>query len=208
MKAGDLCPIIIIGSSTGGPHALEKIFSRVSRVPSAIVIVQHLSHSFVPLLRTHIHEVCSAPTVIPSEGDPISTGTIYIAPGGRHLLIRNNRIFSFSDAEKLHGVRPSIDVTMRSLRPEPGIRCMGILLTGMGEDGATGIAHIKKLGGITVVQEPGTCAIRSMPLAALATGSVDYTLTPDAVADMINNFNPGETRSSRQCTDRQAGGKK
>ena len=85
---------------------------------------------------------------------------------------------------------------------------MGILLTGMGEDGATGIAHIKKLGGITVVQEPGTCAIRSMPLAALATGSVDYTLTPDAVADMINNFNPGETRSSRQCTDRQAGGKK
>lgn len=208
MKTGDLCPIIIIGSSTGGPHALEKIFTRVVRVPAAIVIVQHLSHSFVPLLCTHIHEVCGAPAVIPSEGDPICSGTIYVAPGGQHLLIRNNRIFSFSDAEKLHGVKPSIDITMRSLRPEPGIRCMGILLTGMGEDGAAGIAHIKKLGGLTIVQEPGTCAIRSMPLAALATGSVDYTLTPDAIADMISNFNPGETRSSRPPAERPVGRKK
>jgi two-component system chemotaxis response regulator CheB len=208
MKSGALCPIIIIGSSTGGPHALEKIFSRVVRVPAAIVIVQHLSHSFVPLLCTHIHEVCGAPAIIPSEGDPICEGTIYIAPGGRHLLIRNNRIFSFSDAEKLHGVRPSIDITMKSLRPEPGIRCMGILLTGMGEDGATGIAHIKKLGGITVVQEPGSCAIRSMPLAALATGSVDYTLAPDALADMINQYNHGEARSSGDSTDRRSGRKK
>jgi two-component system, chemotaxis family, protein-glutamate methylesterase/glutaminase len=208
MKTGDLCPIIIIGSSTGGPHALEKIFSRVSRVPAAIVIVQHLSHSFVPLLCTHIQEVCGAPAVIPSDGDHVCPGKIYVAPGGRHLLLRNNGIFSLSDAEKLHGVRPSIDITMRSLHPESGIRCMGILLTGMGEDGATGIAHIKKLGGITVVQEPGTCAIRSMPLAALATGSVDYTLTPDAIADMISNFNPGETRSSSQFRERPAGGKK
>jgi two-component system, chemotaxis family, protein-glutamate methylesterase/glutaminase len=193
MKTGDLCPLIIIGSSTGGPHVLENIFSKVVRVPAAVVIVQHLSHSFVPLLRLHIHEVCGAPVVIPLEGDPIYNGTIYIAPGGRHLLIRNNRIFSFSDAEKLHGVRPSIDVTMKSLRPESGIRCMGILLTGMGEDGAEGIAHIKKIGGITVVQEPDTCAIRSMPLAAIATGSVDYILPPDAIAAMISRLNPDDT---------------
>ena len=65
---------------------------------------------------------------------------------------------------------------MKSLHPGPGNRLMGILLTGMGEDGANGIAYIKKMGGITIVQEPGTCAIRSMPLTAIATGSVDYIL--------------------------------
>jgi two-component system, chemotaxis family, protein-glutamate methylesterase/glutaminase len=208
MKAGCHCPIIIIGSSTGGPHVLEKIFRRVVRVPAAIIIVQHLSSSFVPLLRAHIHEACGAPVVIPSEGDPIYSGTIYIAPGGRHLLIRNNRIFSFSDADKLHGVRPSIDITMRSLRPEPGIRCLGILLTGMGEDGASGIAHMKRLGGLTVVQEPETCAIRSMPLAAIATGSVDYILSPDAIADMISTYNPDADHSPEERGARPAKGKK
>jgi len=208
MKAGDHCPMIIIGSSTGGPHVLERIFRQVVRVPAAVIIVQHLSSSFVPLLCNHIHEACGAPVIIPSEGDPICTGTIYIAPGGRHLLVRNNRIFSFSDAEKLHGVRPSIDICMRSLRPEAGTRCLGILLTGMGEDGATGIAHIKKLGGVTVVQEPETCAIRSMPLAAIATGSVDNILSPDSIADLISTYNPDAVHPAEQHGASPARGKK
>ncbi|MCX6699653.1 MAG: chemotaxis protein CheB, partial [Methanomicrobiales archaeon] len=187
MQAGGPCPIIIIGSSTGGPQVLEEIFSRVVRVPAAaIIIVQHLSHSFVPLLGVHIHEACGAPVVIPSDGDSACSGTIYLAPAGRHLMLRNNRVFSFSDAEKVNGVRPSIDSTMRSLLPGLGGRCMSILLTGMGVDGAKGTDHIKKNGGVTVVQDPGTCAIRSMPLAAIATGSVDYILPPDAIAVMIN----------------------
>jgi two-component system, chemotaxis family, protein-glutamate methylesterase/glutaminase len=193
MKAGDLCPIIIIGSSTGGPQVLEKIFSSVVRVSSAIIVVQHLFHTFVPLLGVQIHKACGAPVIIPSEGDSIRAGTVYIAPGGQHILLRNNRTFTFSDAEKLHGVRPSIDITMNSLRPGTGNRIMGVLLTGMGEDGAKGIAHIKKLGGVTVVQDPGTCVIRSMPLAAIATGSVDYILPPDAIADMINKFDADRT---------------
>ncbi|MEI6840779.1 MAG: chemotaxis protein CheB [Methanomicrobiales archaeon] len=188
MRVGDSCPIIVIGSSTGGPQVLEEIFSRVVRVPAAIIIVQHLSHSFVPMLGVHIHEACGAPVVIPSDGESACSGTIYLAPAGRHLLLRNNRVFSFSDTEKVNGVRPSIDSTMRSLRPGLGGRCMSILLTGMGVDGAKGIDHIKKTGGVTVVQDPETCAIRSMPLAAIATGSVDYILPPDEIAGMINQF--------------------
>lgn len=199
MQAGDLCPIIIIGSSTGGPQVLEEIFSRVVRVPAAIIIVQHLSHSFVPLLGVHIHEACGAPVVIPSDGDSACSGTIYLAPAGRHLILRNNRVFSFSDAEKVNGVRPSIDSTMRSLRPGLGGRCMSILLTGMGVDGAKGTEHIKRTGGVTVVQDPETCAIRSMPLAAIATGSVDYILPPDAIAAMINQFGQDLSRSP-QCS--------
>jgi len=196
MPAGDLCPVIIIGSSTGGPQVLEEIFSAVVKVSAAIIIVQHLSHSFVPLLGVQIHQICGAPVLIPSEGDPIRTGTVYLAPGGRHLILRNNRIFSFSDAEKLHGVRPSIDVAMKSLRPGVGNGLMGILLTGMGEDGANGIAHIKKIGGLTIVQEPETCAIRSMPLAAIANGSVDYILPPNGISAMINQFDPNRSRSA------------
>lgn len=208
MPEGATGPVIIIGSSTGGPEVLEVIFSRVVRVPAAIIIVQHLSHSFVPLLGVQIHVACGAPVVIPAEGDAICTGTVYLAPGGRHLHMKNNRVFSFSDDEKVHGVRPSIDSTMKSLRPGLGGRCMGILLTGMGEDGAKGIAHIKKLGGVTVVQEPGTCAIRSMPLTAIATGSVDHIVPPDAIASMINQFGLDGTQSP-QCPGKNPGrGKK
>lgn len=190
LQAEDCSPIIFIGSSTGGPQVLEMIFARVLRVPAAVIIVQHLSPSFVSLLGVQINKACGAPVVIPSEGDSVCTGTIYLAPGERHLLLKNNRIFSFTDTEKINGVRPSIDSAMRSLQPGLGGRCMGILLTGMGEDGAKGIAHIKKLGGVTAVQEPGTCAIRSMPLAAIATGSVDYIVSPDAIADIINRYDP------------------
>jgi len=208
VKPGDPCPVIIIGSSTGGPQVLEEIFSGVKRVPAAIIIVQHLSQAFVPLLGVQIHGACGAPVVIPSDGDPVISGTIYLAPAGRHLLLRNNRIFSFSDAEKVHGVRPSIDSTMKSLRPGPGNRYMGVLLTGMGEDGAEGITHIKKLGGVTVVQDPGTCAIRSMPLAAIATGSADYILPPDAITAMINKCCPEGSRSPQYPGKRPARGKK
>lgn len=195
MRTEDHFPIIIIGSSTGGPQVLEEIFSRVVRVPGAIIIVQHLFHSFVSVLGGQIHEACGTPVAIPSEGESVCAGTIYLAPGGRHLLLKNNRIFCFSDTDKLHGVRPSIDLAMRSLRPGQGKRCMGILLTGMGEDGAKGIDHIRKIGGVTAVQDPLTCAIMSMPLSAIATGSVDYILSPQGIATMINTFDPGGQQS-------------
>ncbi|MCX6700157.1 MAG: hypothetical protein NTV68_09550, partial [Methanomicrobiales archaeon] len=120
----------------------------------------------------------------------------------------NNRVFSFSDTEKVNGVRPSIDNTMRSLCPGLGGRCMSILLTGMGVDGAKGTDHIKKNGGVTVVQDPGTCAIRSMPLAAIATGSVDYILPPDAIAVMINQFGQDLSRPPHCSDGSSATGKK
>jgi chemotaxis response regulator CheB len=78
----------------------------------------------------------------------------------------------------------------------------------MGEDGATGIAHIKKLGGVTVVQEPETCAIRSMPLAAIATGSVDNILSPDSIADLISTYNPDAVHPAEPHGARPARGKK
>ena len=118
MRTEDHFPIIIIGSSTGGPQVLEEIFSRVVRVTGAIIIVQHLFHSFVSVLGGQIHEACGTPVAIPSEGESVCAGTIYLAPGGRHLLLKNNRIFCFSDTDKLHGVRPSIDLK-RALRTNP-----------------------------------------------------------------------------------------
>ena len=191
MKTGK-CPIIIIGSSTGGPQVLERIFSRVPRLTAAVIIVQHLSSTFVPMLCTHIHQACNVPVIIPTQGETILPGKIYIAPAGRHMRLSRELSCTFSDTEKIHGVRPSIDVTMQSVCP--GNETMGILLTGMGEDGAQGIMHIKKLGGTTIVQDPATCAIRSMPLAAIATGGVEGVLTPDAIADRISAF--GEKKSA------------
>lgn len=97
---------------------------------------------------------------------------------------------------------------MGSIHPGTGNLLMGILLTGMGEDGATGIDHIRKLGGVTIVQDPVTCAIRSMPLAAIATGSVEYILPPGAIASMINKFGQDGTQSSQLSTETPAREKK
>ncbi len=188
MQEGTILPLVIIGSSTGGPQVLEEIFSRVRAVPAAIIIVQHLAPPFVPQLALQVHQACGMPVVIPEEGEQVRRGTVYLAPSGRHLVLRKNRFISFSNAEKVNGVRPSIDIAMLSLIPAPGNRFMGIILTGMGEDGAQGIAHIKKLGGVTIVQSPETCAIRSMPRAAIATMSVDYSEPPGAIPGMITTF--------------------
>lgn len=180
-------PLILIGSSTGGPQVLEEIFSRVIGIRAAVIIVQHLSAHFVPLLSQHISHASAMPVVIPSDGDTLLGRTLYLAPSGRHLLLEENTRFWFSDSQKVNGVRPSIDITMESLVSQDR-DILGILLTGMGVDGAQGLVHIHAIGGMTVVQDPLTCAIRSMPVAAIATGSVRAVLAPAAIADLISRF--------------------
>jgi two-component system chemotaxis response regulator CheB len=180
--------IIIIGSSTGGPLVLERIFSGLPKLPVTIIIIQHIRAFFIPDLRSHIQAQTGMHVAIAGEGQNIQSGMVYIAPAEKHLVVKSNRVFSLQDSEKVNSVRPSVDVTMQSIRREPGISIMGIILTGMGRDGTEGLAYLKSIGGTTIVQDPVTAPIRTMPQNAIDSGGIDAICTPEMIQEVILKF--------------------
>ena len=106
---------------------------------------------------------------------------IYLAPSETHLFLADNKIIRLQDGEKVNYVCPSADVTMKSLAWDLDVLFVGVVITGMGRDGADGIAHIKKIGGTTIAQDEKTSPIFGMPREAIRTGCVDFILQPDAI---------------------------
>jgi two-component system chemotaxis response regulator CheB len=186
--------IVVIGSSTGGPYILEEIFSRFPKISAVIIIIQHLPPTFTFTFRSHLSALTSMDVVIGSEAHQITEGQIIVAPSGKHLLLEKNRIIRLDDGEKIHGVRPAADFTMLSLKQRVEDRFLGIVLTGMGQDGAKGIVHINSLKGMTIVQDPSTAAIMSMPQAAIETGMVTEVLPPSGIRRVLLNFAPSVNR--------------
>lgn len=180
--------IVIIGSSTGGPFILEQIFAQFPKIPAVIIIVQHLPQNFTTAFCEHISILTQMQVLIAPSTYHIREGEIFIAPAGKHLVLSNNRSIIFQDGEKLHGVKPAVDYTMLSLRKREEDLLAGIVLTGMGQDGAAGIAHIKSLNGMTIAQDPNTAPIRSMPQAAIDTGKVNEILSPVDIRKALIKF--------------------
>ncbi len=180
--------IVIIGSSTGGPYILEQIFAQFPKIPAVIIIVQHLPQNFTNAFCEHIKNLTQMQVLIASSAYHIREGEILIAPAGKHLLLSNNRNIIFQDGEKLHGVKPAVDYTMLSLRNRVEDHLAGVVLTGMGNDGASGIAHIKCIKGLTIAQDPNTSPIRSMPQAAIDTGMVTEILSPLDISKALIRF--------------------
>lgn len=176
--------IVVIGSSTGGPRTLEIVFSRFPLVDAAIIIVQHMPHYINSAFCRHLAEISCMEARIGEDGESIEHGTIYVAPSDVHLKLLANRTIHLFDDEKVHCVRPSIDVAMKSLERN-GDRVVGVILSGMGSDGADGIRHIKEIGGVTLAQALRTCAIHAMPRAAFETGRVDQMLPPEGIRERI-----------------------
>lgn len=180
--------IIVIGSSTGGVRTLEVIFSQFPLLDAAIILVQHMPHSMNSALCRHINDISFMKVQIPDDGEEIEHGKIYVAPSNVHLkLVENRKIRLFDDA-KVQYVRPSIDVAMTSLERRDGDRLAGVILSGMGKDGAEGIRHIRSIGGTTFAQTLQTCAIHYMPRAAFETGRVDQMLPPEGIRENLIQF--------------------
>lgn len=180
--------IVIIGSSTGGPFILEQIFAQFPKIPAVIIIVQHLPENFTNAFCEHIKILTHMQVMIATSSYHIKEGEIIIAPAGKHLLLSNNRTIIFQDGPKLHGVKPAVDYTMLSLRNREEDHLAGVVLTGMGHDGAAGIAHIKSLKGLTIAQDPNTSPIKSMPQAAIDTGMVTEILSPLDIRKALIRF--------------------
>ncbi len=123
--------------------------------------------------------------VIAEHGSGIRAGTVYIAPSEVHLVLVNNQRIRLVDGPKVCFVKPSIDVTMLSVRRRDGQEVTGIVLTGMGRDGSDGIRHIKGIGGVTIAQDAQSCTIYGMPKSAAQTGEVDLIMSPKRVRDHL-----------------------
>lgn len=179
-------PVVIFGASTGGTRTLGQILELLPPLPACLVLVQHMPAFINDSLARTFSQQARTEVRLVRDGEPIESGAILLAPSDRHCTFRGNRRLHLASGPPVNFVCPSIDVTMRSLSlPPPGQALIGVLLTGMGKDGAAGMAHMKGLGALTVAQDRASCAVYGMPAEAVQLGCVDHVLPPEEIARVI-----------------------
>jgi two-component system chemotaxis response regulator CheB len=181
--------IVVIGASTGGPRALATILPALAPgLAAAVLIVQHMSAVFVPSFADRLKWECFLDVSVAREGEDLTPGRVVIAPGGCHTLIEltdNVRRIRLSKKASSHTIAPSVDYAMESAGAAYGEDAVGVLLTGIGRDGARGMQAIKERGGSTVAEDPSTCLVFGMPKAAIDLGCVDQVVPLPLMAQTI-----------------------
>lgn len=184
--------LVIIGSSAGGPRILKELFSGLPRLKAAVVLVQHMPAFVNEPLTKSLDNITDMDVVLAQDGDFLKNGTVHVVPSGRHCVIEQNRMLRFSGMEKVNFVCPAVDVTMESVAADKKQQLTGIILTGMGRDGARGIVHMKSLGATTVAQDEATSIIYGMPQEAQKTGKIDFVLSTKSIAQkLVDMFSTG-----------------
>jgi two-component system, chemotaxis family, protein-glutamate methylesterase/glutaminase len=172
--AGNPTKVVAIGVSTGGPQAMEYLLSTLpADFPGAIAVVQHMPDGFTDMFARRLDEVCSLRVKEAQSGDMLQPGRVLICPGNRHMKVKRlplGDIVVLSDDAHVNGHRPSADVLLRSAAEEFKSNAVGVIMTGMGDDGAEGLGAIKKEGGMTVAQNEESCVVFGMPKAAIERG--------------------------------------
>lgn len=180
-----LSPVVVIGASTGGPRVIHQIIAGLPRAfPAAVLVVQHIAEGFSEGMAEWLASAGTLPVRVAQEGSPIRAGEVLIAPDRRNLLVTHNGVVHLSDAPLLIQ-RPSIDVTMQAVADVYGSRAVGVLLTGMGRDGAYGMRSLHRRQAYTIAQDEASCAIFGMPRAAIQLGAVREVLPPSAIAPRL-----------------------
>ena len=189
----DRIDAVVIGASAGAVEALSTILPALPRaLKPAIFIVVHLLRGKPSLMADIFQTRCALPVREAEDKEPIADGTIYFAPPDYHLLVdegREGRRLSLSVDEPVNYSRPSIDVLFESAADLYGERLMGVILTGANADGAAGLEAVHRAGGVTVVQKPETALAPTMIDSALKRVSVDYVLSLDEIATLMQSLN-------------------
>ncbi|GAB6098128.1 chemotaxis response regulator protein-glutamate methylesterase [Halanaerocella petrolearia] len=184
--------LVVIGASTGGPRALKEVVSNLpANLNAAVLIVQHMPAGFTSSLAQRLNKLSPLTVKEAQEGDKLEKGVALVAPGDYHMIIKNNSV-KLTKGSKVHNVRPAIDKTIGSVVKEYKSQLVGVLLTGMGKDGAKGLKLIKEFGGQTIAQDESTSVVYGMPKVAYQLGAVDsvksiYKISSKITA-MINNL--------------------
>jgi len=184
----ELIPVAI-ASSTGGPNALKTILSDLTDGSHAgIVAVQHMSPGFLRGLTEWLDSNCSMRVKEAKRGDRITPDSVFVAPSGLHMVVEKEGIIRLTDDPPFRGHRPSGNVLLKSVAESFGPLAIGIILTGMGDDGALGIKAIKDHGGRTIAQDEETSVVFGMPKAAIDLGAVDTVLPLDKISNELKKI--------------------
>lgn len=191
--------IVAIGASTGGPQATARILrSLPATFPLPIVCVQHISAGFLGGMIGWLDRECALSVKIARGGEPLQAGTVYYAREGQHLEIGRGSKLTYSSAPALEKHRPSISVLFASIAQHFGNRAVGILLTGMGRDGAVGLQAISRAGGLTIAQDEATSTVFGMPREAIALGAAARVLPIAEIAPFLLQHAVRASNSTRQ----------
>lgn len=181
--------IVVIGSSTGGPTVLEKIFSNVKGPLSCpIIIIQHMPPVFTATLAERISKLSGIPAKEAVHGEILSKDNIYIVPGNYHLRLEGSvekTTLLLDQTEQINSVRPAVDPTFESASKIFKEKCLAFVLTGMGADGKDGATYVKNNNGTVIIQEEKSCVVFGMPGAVFATGHYDMIATPDEIIRIL-----------------------
>jgi len=194
--------VIAVGISTGGPNALQYMLSQIpSDFLSTIVVVQHMPEGFTEMFAKRLDECCPLEVHEARSGDLLLAGRVLICPGNRHMMVRRmprGDLLVLSDGPPVNGHRPSVDVLFHSVAQEFSLMSVGVLMTGMGEDGAEGLGAIKAAGGMTIAQSEDTCVVSGMPRAAILKGYANKVIPLEGLGTFLANHYGAEKTSAEK----------
>lgn len=189
-KLKEMC--VIIGSSTGGPPVVTEIISKLPKKMPPIFVVQHMPPGFTKLFADRINQVSKLNVKEAEHGERVMPGYVYIAPGDYHMLLtkRGDNVYISLDNQmpKVNGTRPAVDITAEAVANVYGGKAVGVILTGIGKDGAYGFKKIKEKGGKIIAQDGKTCVVFGMPKAVIELGIADAILPPSEIPKAIVKF--------------------
>jgi two-component system chemotaxis response regulator CheB len=180
--------VVALGTSTGGTQALEVVLTSLPRVTPGIVIVQHMPEKFTAAFAQRLNGLCQIEVKEAQNNDRVTNSRALIAPGGKHMLLRRTGAQYYvevMDGPLVNRHRPSVDVLFRSVAKCAGANALGVIMTGMGDDGAAGLAEMRKAGARTLAQDEASCVVYGMPKEAVKRGGVEKTVPLNAIGREI-----------------------
>jgi len=186
--------VVVVGASTGGTEALRRYLQSMPYDAPGMVIVQHMPEKFTKLFAARLNDVCHIEVREAADNDSVVRGLALIAPGNHHILLKRSgaRYFvAIKDGPLVCRHRPSVDVLFRSAARYAGANAVGVLMTGMGDDGAMGMLEMKQAGAYTIAQDEATCVVFGMPQEAIKMGGVDKVLPLEAIPAAVINQTSG-----------------
>jgi two-component system chemotaxis response regulator CheB len=185
--------LLAIGASTGGPQAVATLLSALPPdFAPAVLVVQHMAEGFIPGLVSWLDGICALPVVMGATGRRLTPGTVTVAPTGLNLLVRDHLRVVCEPAPERQFHVPGVDASFETIATTLGAEAIGVVLTGMGRDGAAGLKAMRDRGAVTFGQDEATCAVYGMPAAAYAAGAVEHQLPLPAIAPAILALLRGE----------------
>ncbi|MFN8672095.1 MAG: chemotaxis-specific protein-glutamate methyltransferase CheB [Candidatus Sericytochromatia bacterium] len=177
--------VIVIGASTGGPTSLYKIFSNLERIKTPIIVVQHMPDGFSESMAKRLNKISLIEVKVAEDNEQLKDYTAYVVPGDHHLEFDKDGKFILNKKPPVKGIRPSVDVTLKSALDVFGGRILSVILTGIGDDGAEGVELIAEKGGRCIVQNEETSVVFGMPRAIIEANNADSIVNIDRIHEEI-----------------------